>query len=266
MDQTKSLPNYIEMLSSGTVILVSAGFVVSVIYDWGFLHALGLGFREIPTTVTDHFRTGLMWFPYLIFLIIAYYAIEYQFQRVEKGLTEEEIINSSKKPDRLRKFREGPYRLMTWIAPLGILNFFLIGDAVAAVLPIFLSITWLSFAGWCYSAPLIQLRRNKLAQAAFTLLPVIFIIAFFSGYNNAVEAAQRKPFEVAVNLTKDESSMDGKLLRSFDTGIMIMSSELITYIPWSQIKSITTKDKYKPFRGFILKYITPSKKDEKKEK
>ena len=167
-----SMP-YLELLSSGIAIIVPGGCFISVIYDWGFLYALNLGFRDVPTTITDHFRTGLVWFPYLIALVIAYYAIEFQFQRVERGLTEEEIVSTSKNPERLKKFREGPYKLLTWMAPLGVLNFLMIGDAVASIFPLFLSITWISFAGWCYSAPLIQIRRSRFVQLAFTLLPVI---------------------------------------------------------------------------------------------
>jgi hypothetical protein len=263
MTKSDSSMNYLEIMSSGIAIIVPAGFVISVIYDWGFLYALNLGFRDVPTTITDHFRTGLVWFPYLIALVIAYYAIEFQFQRVERGLTEEEIVSTSKNPERLKKFREGPYKLLTWMAPLGVLNFLMIGDAVASIFPLFLSITWISFAGWCYSAPLIQIRRSRFVQLAFTLLPVIVIIAFFSGYNNAVEAAQSKPIHVNVHLSVNNENIEGKILRSFDKGVMVMSpEETIKYIPWSQIKLVENKDKYVPFRGFILKYLNRPEKVE----
>src|SRR5438445_12929946 len=99
-------------VAEGAAVTVAVGFVVSVIYDWGFVYALGLDFVYLPTTTADHFRSGLLWFPPLLGLLFVYFAIEFQFQRVERGLTEKEITESSSNPERMRKFREGPWKLM----------------------------------------------------------------------------------------------------------------------------------------------------------
>jgi len=56
MTKSDSPTNYLEIMSSGIAIIVPAGFVISVICDWGFLYALNLGFRDVPTTITDHFK------------------------------------------------------------------------------------------------------------------------------------------------------------------------------------------------------------------
>src|SRR5919197_1500493 len=104
-------PLSIGAVAEGIAVAIAVGFVVSVIYDWGFVYALGMDFGCLPTTTTDHFRSGLLWFPSLLGLIFLYVAIEFQFQRVERGLTEKEIIESSSNPVWTRKFREGPQKL-----------------------------------------------------------------------------------------------------------------------------------------------------------
>src|SRR3989304_6241901 len=161
---SESSPVSIGALVEGAAAIVAVGFVVSVIYDWGFVYALGLDFAHLPTTTADHFRSGLLWFPPLLVAVLAYAAIEFQFQRVERGLTEKEIVESSSNPERMRKFREGPWKLVVWAAPVYVVSYFLIGDAFASLLPLMLAIVWMGFAEWCYSAPLIKQRRSRNLQ------------------------------------------------------------------------------------------------------
>lgn len=263
MKSSDPSPNYLINISQGVAVLIPAGFIVSAVYDWGFFYALDLNFNEIPTTITDHFRTGILWFPPLIALIVFYYAIEFQFQRVEMGLTEEEIIASSKNPEKLRRFRGLPYKLFAWIAPLGVLNYFLIGDIVAGSLPLFLTISWVTFADWCYSARLIQLRRNKNIQTAFTLIPVVAFLAFFSGYNNSITASQHKPKEFSIVLTSKGENVEGKILRSFEKGILLLSSvNKISFVPWPQIRSLEFKNPYKPYEGMLCSFFNICRKNE----
>ena len=244
------------MVAEAIAILVAIGFVISVIYDWGFVYAIGIDLMSLPTTISDHFRTGVVWFPYLLAFIFIYFAVEFQFQRVEMGLTEQEIVESSKNPEKLKKFREGPWKLIKWTAPLAIFNYILIGDIMSSALPLMLSIMWMGFAEWCYSAPLIQLRRNWESQAAFTFLPIIFIIAFFSGYNAAVDASMREPKQVNVTFSQQHQPLNGNLLREFERGIFILSDDgHVNFIPWEQIKRIKTVETYKPFRGILCEWF-----------
>ncbi|SDN39923.1 hypothetical protein SAMN04488516_10212 [Desulfonauticus submarinus] len=246
----------IGMVAEGITIVVAIGFVISVIYDWGFVYAIDIDLMSLPTTISDHFRTGVIWFPYLLAFVLMYFAVEYQFQRVEKGLTEQEIIESSKNPEKLKKFREGPWKLIKWTAPLAVFNYILIGDIMSSALPLMLSILWMGFAEWCYSAPLIKLRRSWESQAAFTFLPIIFILAFFSGYNAAVDASMRKPKQVIITFSQKSPHLKGKLLREFERGVFILNhNDHVTFIPWGQIKSIKTVEKYKPFRGILCEWF-----------
>jgi len=246
----------IGMVTEGIAIFVAIGFVVSVIYDWGFFYAIDIVSISLPTTISDHFRTGVVWFPYLLAFVFMFFAVEFQFQRVERGLTEKEIVESSKNPEKLKKFREGPWKLIKWTAPLAVFNYILIGDILSSALPFMLSIMWMSFAGWCYSTPLIQLRRSWETQTAFTFLPIIFIIAFFSGYNAAVDASVREPKQVNITFSQQSNHLKGDLLREFERGVFILSeSDNVTFIPWGQIKSIETVETYKPFRGILCEWF-----------
>lgn len=253
---SESSPSTIKTLAEGTALIVAIGFIVSVIYDWGFFRALGLDFAYLPTTTADHFRSGLLWFPPLLGAILAYAAIEYQFQRVERGLTEKEIIESSSNPEKLRKFREGPWKLLVWIAPVSVVTYVLIGDVYASVPPVMLAIVWFGFAEWCYSAPLIKQRRSKKLQLGFIFLPMFGILAFFSGHNAAIDAAARKPIEVLVERLEPLKPISGNVLRTLDKGVLLLTANnTIQFIPWNQVESILNKKAYVPFRGVLCEWF-----------
>ena len=243
-------------LAQGVVLTVAVGFIVSVIYDWGFIYALGLDIAYLPTTTADHFRTGILWFPPLLGFTLVYIAIEFQFQRMERGLTENEIVKSSTNPERMQKFWAGPWKLVMWIAPLYALYYVLIGDTFAGLLPGILAILWIGFSRWCYSTPLVKLRRSKAIQTAFTFLPLVGILAFFSGYNAAVDAAVRKPFEITVERKEPFTSVSGNILRTLDKGVLLLNDgNSILFLPWDQVGAIRDKKPYKPFRGVLCEWF-----------
>jgi hypothetical protein len=251
----ESKPFSLGRMGEIVALSVAVGFVVSVIYDWGFVAALGIGFAHIPSTTADHFRSGLLWFPGLVAAFTLYLGLEFQIQRVEGGLTEEEIIARSPNPKRLRRFREGPTKVMLWMAPLGILAYVLMGDAMASGMTAFLIIGWIAFADWSYSAPLIKLRRRRELQVAFTLIPAAGIFAFFLGYNKALDAVGRDPTEVTITSTA-EAVASAKLLRTFERGILVLNdNESIEFLPWDAIASIRNKESYTPFKGVLCGWL-----------
>ena len=188
-----------SMLPEFVVITIAAGFVISVIYDWGFAFALDFDISLLPMTTADHFRTGAIWFPKLIACVILAVAFEFYFQRLERGFTEDEIVRNSKDPEATRRMRERPNRFLEWISPIGILLYVITGNSViVSLMPYLISITWVSFASWCNSTPLIKLRRTEESRIAFFYLPIIFIIAFFSGYSAAISATMSEKNQVNI--------------------------------------------------------------------
>ena len=53
--------------------LTSTLLVLSVVYDFTYLSALNLSFSQIPTTISDHIRSALLWAPLLFLGLFAYF-------------------------------------------------------------------------------------------------------------------------------------------------------------------------------------------------
>ena len=77
-------------------VIASLSVIVSFIYDWGFFWALGISFSQAPTTITDHVQSWIIWLPRVIVIGILLLAYDLLFARVERGLTEAEIISTSR--------------------------------------------------------------------------------------------------------------------------------------------------------------------------
>lgn len=53
----------IETLGKLLGLMTGALLVLSVGYDYGYLSSIGLTFAAVPTTITDHVRTAIVWAP-----------------------------------------------------------------------------------------------------------------------------------------------------------------------------------------------------------
>ncbi len=105
--------------------LTSTLLVLSVVYDFTYLSALNLSFSQIPTTISDHIRSALLWAPLLFLGLFSYFFFEMLLKRAEKGMSEEEIINTSPNPKFTRIFRTGPRYLLIFIAIIIFIGYFL---------------------------------------------------------------------------------------------------------------------------------------------
>lgn len=61
MSESKSFG--IEHVGALVGACTAIALVLSVCYDLGFFKAVGLDFRQVPTSIADHVRTGIIWGP-----------------------------------------------------------------------------------------------------------------------------------------------------------------------------------------------------------
>jgi hypothetical protein len=254
----KLIPVSLTELAEGVGLLVAAGFVVSLVYDWGFFTALGLNPQMFPMTIADHFSTALLWLPSLLAISLFYVAGEFQFRRVERGLTEQEIAQSSQNRKALRRFREWPYLLLKWVAVFGLIFYICLGAPLPSI---FVAVAWIAFAEWCYSAPLIKLRRNKAVQLLFTFVPAIGLIAYFSGLNEGNNRRQIAERIVTIERMNESTALRGKMLRILEGGALILQDDKVTFLPWDQIKLIQSDKLAVPFRGILCEWFSICPKD-----
>lgn len=98
-----SADKHLDRLSKTVGIGAALAFVFSVVYDWAYLEALGLSFSAVPTSISDHVRTGLLWLPLVCTMLFVSYVIEFMTLPRDEGKTQTVPTGASKtaKPSRL---------------------------------------------------------------------------------------------------------------------------------------------------------------------
>lgn len=246
----------LDLSAKAIGLVASCCLAASLIYDWGFYLAINLSFLEIPSVLSDHVRSALLWFPKILISLGALLINELFIQRMEKGMTEEEIIASSPNPERTRRFRDGPQKVFTLLAIVGVIGYVIAGDIFLGILPLGLCIAWITFSVWAQSPERLRIRRPIAIRLAIHLLPPISIWMFYTGYNDAVRLYQPSAEASLVTVKNNPKPVSAVLLRQLDKGLLLKEENgAIGFRPWSEIERVETPGKYKPNRGIVCSWL-----------
>lgn len=235
-------------------ILVTVTLVATIIYEFGFLFAVGLSFSQIPISTGDELNTALVWLPITVLAIFVAVAVEWITRYLEHGLTEEEIIEQSPDPERTRKKRRRPFVFFAFACVLVILVFILFGSTNRWGLVVAVPITWWLLSTRITETPLIRRRSNSLTIRLFQLLPAASFFVFFIGYNHAQDiAGQNVPHAQLVFLAMPRTVVDVNVLQYLGRGALVVNpkTKTISFYKWSQIARIEKIGAYKPFSGLL---------------
>lgn len=254
-DSTSSTVS-LDLIAKIAGLAASISLALSVIFDWGFYSALNLSFLEVPSGFSDHVRSALIWFPKIVTAFGGLFIFEMLTRRVEQGLTEEEIIQSSSDPQRTKRLRDGPYKMGAYIAVFVVIAYVLLGDIFLGALPFGLIVSWFIFSAWAQSHPRIVERRPMHFRVAAHFLPPIAIWLFFSGYGDAVRMFHDTTPDLKLTTASATSSEPVTLLRQMDRGLLVKeANNTVSFRPWSEIKKVETSGKYVPSKGVLCSWL-----------
>lgn len=230
---------------------------LSLVYDWGFFNAANLNFKDIPSSLLDHLRSSINWLPDIVLGIGVILIIELTLKRIEHGMTEEELIQRSENPEKTRKFRNSPHKLMPVVIILIIVFYVLFGEGFNNSIKIPLIFCWIIFAAWANNHHRIQERRSLVFRIIIFFLPPIMMILFFMGQNSFDNITTSKPQNTLYLSGSPEVSIHIGILKNLEKGILIYEhkSKTIQFIEWSNVKKIERPYKKKHFRGLLSRYV-----------
>ena len=214
-------------------VIGSLSVIVSFVYDWGFFAALGISFAEAPTTISDHIRSWLVWLPAAVAAGIFTLVLELLNRRVERGMTEDEIVAFS--PSWVRRFRASPYYLVAATGPLIVVLWILFGETYFDLLILGLPVCWFIFSGWVFGHPTVRERHTRLFRLFVHWAPAVVIWVFLLGLNSA-ERDESPPLSsrTAYTIHSDDGSRSRnvEILRSFEKWLLVREEDnAIAWIP-----------------------------------
>ena len=227
-------PIFISLFSGA---LLSA----SIIYDYGYFTYLGFSFAEAPTTISDHIRSSLIWFPSALGAVFVIFLYESTMTRLEGGMTEEEIIETSPTPRFTKWFRNSPVYIV-YVAAFSTPVLWYFGIEIPMNAYFFsVVIIWFVFHNWIYNHPNIAKKASWNLFLFSRWLPPVVLLILFLGVSSADRTIKSKNKHYEFTLTG--SVVEGTLLRTFEKYFLVWNAKDNTYefIKSSLVKSFKPK-------------------------
>ena len=266
-ENNQKLSSFLDTVAKMSGIAASMSLLLSIIYDYAYFNAINITFSDVPTSISDHLRTGLIWFPALFFGILMTTILELITLRFEKGMSEDEIISTSPDAQKTQKLRKAPSKLYTGLAGLMILTYILMGENFTHGLPIAFCIIWFRIAIWINNHPRIIQRRSKVVWHIIYWLPALIILIYGMGYSSGKKLINNDKSNCSIilkNPTNKEESII--LIRLLEKGILFKKpgQNKIIYETWDNIKNINKIVNNSRYQGIIFKHL--SSKDSSHER
>lgn len=251
---------HVEQL--GTLIGLTSGalLILSVFYDFNFLLALGLTFADVPTTISDHVRSAIVWTPLVGLMTLAFYMLDMFIRRVERGRTEAEIIASSSTPKFTRAFRAGAKYL---ILVMVVLFEMLFGTSISWLYLSFI-FAWGFLSISVVHHPRMGLQFSRTGGRLFIFVPlfVAFVGYFGYGHGQRVLTTPTAQWEVTVKTERGVETRRLAGLRRFsDVAITVDLKKDVAVLPAETIlaaNSIRQADGEKSISCKWFGYLCPA--------
>lgn len=249
-----SLGAIVEGASRVLGVLGAATLALSAFYDFSYLKALGLGFSEVQTTLSDHARSALVWIPALL-VGVAFYALwELTTRRIEGFRSEEELAQGTRNPERTRRFRQGPHKAMTILICIIIVTQFLFVRSDSSWYVIF-GLGWGLAASGAVRHERVRPLLTTGSALAIVLIPFAAASIGYQGYLSAERAltspTPRWRITLATELGKPAETVDATLIRRFSsTAVLVTTQGEVWVVPEGSVQ-IATRVQGPPSRSLV---------------
>lgn len=257
--KTAELAFWVDRLPILTAAIGPLSIMFSLFYEWGFLAALGFRFVESPTTLADHLGSWLEWLPWIAITLIFVISWELLSQRIERGMTEEEIIRTSQDPTRTRKLRTGYKTIYKFLGPLILINYLALGDWIPlSSVAVGFAFTWFTLTAFVFGIPRMTDRYSLFLRRCFLFIPIGMSVFFYLGYQEAERRVTNSEFHYRIyymNKDNSEGFEELQLLRTFEKWLVVRNhSNKINWIAMKNVARIEFQDDREKFGGLLCKF------------
>lgn len=220
--------NLVEKSAAWISALATSALILSITYDYGFLTYLGLSFRDLPTNLSDHIRTSLIWGPTFVIGVICVLLFEGINSRIEGGATEIEIITRSSNPTFVFWLRRSPLYLILAVAiSVPILA------AFGVLIPIegwqfSVVIIWFSLHNWVIGHEGVSDKISPATSKTVRWVPPIMFFVAFQGAIDADRVLHKNSMEYVFHTSG--ADLNGTLLRAFSEFYLVYDPASGSYL------------------------------------
>lgn len=222
-----------------TALVSGLTLLLSVVHEWMYFLFIGPEYLSVMA-LTDYLTSALRWLPSSMLSVGAVIILEMFTRRMERGLSEREIVEGSPDPAATEKYRRLPWVItMGLILLLGPVTFMLMPFDSGMMLFASFCVLWMLFFLWFISSERIRENIHFSHRRILLFVPIILIFVAGKGYGSAIADLRESAGSYDIDLRKGKVE-SVQLLRSFDVGVFIRipNESALEVVPWSEIVSI----------------------------
>lgn len=225
----------VERIPALITVFSAVVLSISIIYDFGYLAYLGLSFSEVPTSLSDHIRSSLVWIPSTVIMLFGAMAVELLSRRIEQGMTEEELIKSSPSPKFTAWFRASPKYGFMALAVFIIFSPFIDLELPIQAWMLSFIVLWFMFHSFFFNHEKVLQRSSKGFYFASKWIPASIIFISLSGAVAAEKLQSDKKYVFEIGDTKKIAVLG----RSYENYFLVWveESNAVEFLSRSTVKA-----------------------------
>jgi hypothetical protein len=253
----------IESVGKIATLAASLSLPASVIFDWGYFQALNIPMREVPSSLIDHAKSAVYWFPLALFVACGWMAFHIFLVR----FTANTILNRPRPRTvlEIKDFRAVEPRL-TFIARVALsfggllavgaaLAYVLFGDVLFPLAIFGFSLIWVSVIMWMLMHPSVITRWSVEIVFVMMFAPSAAFSLWGIGYNFGLYANFATP-NTEITLAGQSAVQPVFVIRYFDKGVLVRTrSDGVEFFQWSNIAAINSSHRHKENQGLLCSYL-----------
>ena len=246
-DSNSSSPT-IEKLGVVVAIVTSLSLLLSFLYDWGFLSALGIRFRDAPTSLSDHISSWMVWLQ----VIVPGFSIAF----ILILLTERLDYDKDGKSRAVKPMYREPVFILAAVFP--ILAWLLVGHEFPWLSA---GILWMMFISWVFVRPILGTSALGISIVLSIMLgPLLFLMVYSLGIDSVdLETTEARVYHVEYQVDSlgiRPVLQEGYVIRSFPNWLVVREADdstgTVRWIRSEQVDRIEfSVDDREPFSGLL---------------
>lgn len=254
-------PSTLERMSSVMTLLAMLVLPCSVIFDVAYFSRLGLEMSQVPTSLSDHARSAVIWAPALGFVMLGT-VIQHLFTRRIDGWRDpaeirRQALAGAKNSNVIWRciafIAHTPSIFVIVMATIGIGSFVWSGSQYYGQMMVFAGIAWLTFSA--------RLLPNNGAPWVtkygwiFVWVPLVVAVSYVAGDARAIANLREKPSATIVLSNKDVLPKL-VILRYLDRGVLAKKMDgHLMFVQWTAIAEVDDARARSAFEGVRCKWF-----------
>ncbi|KVV42936.1 hypothetical protein WK92_06270 [Burkholderia ubonensis] len=251
----------LERMSSIMTLLAMLVLPCSVVFDWAYFSRLGLNMSQVPTSLSDHARSVVIWAPALGFVMLGALMQHLVTRRLDGW---RDPAESRRRDFEAAKNSNVVWRWITfWVhtpgiyvitmTVIGVASFVWLGSQYFGGMLVFLSLSWVAFA--FKLLPSDGAAWVEKYGWVLVISPLVVALSFVVGDSRAIENLKEKPSATIVLSNKDVLPKL-VILRYLDRGVLVKKLDgHLMFVQWTAIAQVDDARARSPFEGVRCKWF-----------